>query len=106
MTRLSTFAGSACLAAALAMAALTLPSAAANATPDEEQAAASSSLEFNKKDDTLNIEWSGPIAPGMADYLRTALARYGTISHRVVLFLHCGHKAPAAHAAQKQPEHD
>jgi hypothetical protein len=71
---LLTFAGSACLAAAVAIAALTLPVAAANATPDEEQAAARSSLEF-------------PIVPGMADYLRTAFDRYGTISHRVVLFL-------------------
>jgi hypothetical protein len=36
---------------------------------------------------TLNIEWSGPIEPGMADYLRTAIDNYGTASHRVVLFL-------------------
>jgi hypothetical protein len=86
MTRLSTFAGSACLAAAVAIAAIILPVAAATATPDEEQAAARSSLEFDKKDDTLNIEWS-PIVPGMAVYLRTALDRYGTISHRVALFL-------------------
>jgi hypothetical protein len=67
--------------------ALTLPLAAANATSDDEQAAASSSLEFNEKDGSLNMEWSGPILPGMADYLRAALDRYGTASHRVVLFL-------------------
>jgi hypothetical protein len=85
MTRLSTFAGSACLAAAVAIAALTLPIAAANATPDEEQAAARSSLEFDKKDDTYRVV--GTHRPRMADYLRTALDRYGTISHRVVLFL-------------------
>ena len=87
MTRLLTYAGSACLAAAVAIAALTLPVAAANATPDDEQAAASSSLEFDEKDGTLNIEWSGPILPGMEDYLRAALDRYATASHRVVLFL-------------------
>jgi hypothetical protein len=86
MTPLSTFAGSACLVAAVVIAALTPALAAANATSDDEQAA-SSSLEFNKEDHTLNIEWSGPIVLGMADYLRTALDRYGTISHRVVLFL-------------------
>jgi hypothetical protein len=67
--------------------ALTLPLAAANATSDDEQAAASSSLEFNEKDGSLNMEWSGPILPGMADYLRAALDRYGTASHRVVVFL-------------------
>src|SRR2546428_2824553 len=87
MTRLSTFAGSACLAAVVVILALTLPLAAANATSDDEQAAASSSLEFNEKDGSLNMEWSGPILPGMADYLRAALDRYGTASHRVVLFL-------------------
>src|SRR5262249_51693233 len=52
---------------------------AAKATSDDEEAAASSSLEFN--------EWSGPILPGMADYLRAALDTYATSSHRVVLFL-------------------
>jgi hypothetical protein len=87
MTRLSTFAGSTCLAAVAVILALTLPLAAANATSDDEQAAASSSLEFNEKDGSLNMEWSGPILPGMADYLRAALDRYGTASHRVVLFL-------------------
>jgi membrane-bound ClpP family serine protease len=85
IARLRAFAGWACLAAAVAIAALTLPLADANATSDDEQA--SSSLEFNEKDGTLSIEWSGPIVPGMADYLRGALDKYGAASHRVVLFL-------------------
>jgi hypothetical protein len=40
--------------------------------PDEDETASSSSFEFNEKDGTLSIAWSGPIVPGMADYLRTA----------------------------------
>src|SRR5262249_38293493 len=52
-----------------------------------DQEAPSSSVEFNKKDGTLSIKWSGPIVLGMADYLRTALDTYGATSHRVVLFL-------------------
>jgi hypothetical protein len=82
------FASRACLAAAVAVAvaALTLPVALANAARAEETPAGAS-LDFNKKDGTLYIEWSGPIVAGMADYLRTALGRYGTVSHRVVLVL-------------------
>jgi hypothetical protein len=62
MARLYAFAGWAGLAVAVAIAALTLPLADANATSDDEQA--SSSLEFNEKDGTLSIEWSGPTVPG------------------------------------------
>jgi hypothetical protein len=87
MTTLSRFAGWVCLVAAVVIAGLTPALGAAKATSDGEQAAASSSLEFNEKDGTLNIEWSGPILPGMADYLRAALDTYATSSHRVVLFL-------------------
>src|SRR5262249_926635 len=72
---------------AVAIVGLTLPLAGANAASDEDQEAPSSSVEFNKKDGTLSIKWSGPIVLGMADYLRTALDRYGATSHRVVLFL-------------------
>jgi hypothetical protein len=43
--------------------------------------------EFNKEDGTLYIEWSGPIAEGMADHLRAAVGKYGTTLNRVVLFL-------------------
>jgi hypothetical protein len=57
------------------------------ATPDEDKTASSSSFEFNEKDGTLRIEWSGPIVLGMADYLRGALDKYAAASHRVVLFL-------------------
>jgi len=39
------------------------------------------------RDFELNIEWSGPILPGMADYLRAALDTYARASHRVVLLL-------------------
>jgi hypothetical protein len=84
---LSTFARRACLAAAVALAALAPPLAPANAASAEEQAAASASLDFNEEDATLYIEWSGPIVGGMADYLRSALGKYGTLSHRVVLGL-------------------
>src|SRR5262245_41536266 len=81
------FAGSACLAAAVAVAMLTLLLASANAAPGEERPVAGSSLEFNKEDGTLYIEWSGPIVAGMADDLRAALGKYGTTLNRVVLFL-------------------
>jgi hypothetical protein len=84
---LSTFAGRACLAAAVAIAALTPPLAPANAAPAEERTPAGASLHFNEEDSTLYIDWSAPILAGMADYLRTALGKYGTLSHRVVLFL-------------------
>ena len=87
IARLSTFAGRACLAGAVAVAALTPPLAPASAAPAEEQAPAGASLDFNEEDATLYIDWSGPIVAGMADYLRSALGRYGTLSHRVVLFL-------------------
>jgi hypothetical protein len=84
---LSTFAGRACLAAAIAIVALTQPLAPANAASAEERTPAGASLDFNEEDGTLYIDWSGPIRAGMADYLRTALGKYGTLSHRVVLFL-------------------
>src|SRR5262245_45485491 len=71
ITLLSAFAGRACLAAAVAIAALTQPLAPANAAPAEEQAPARASLDFNEEDATLYIDWSGPILAGMADYLRT-----------------------------------
>ena len=45
---LSTFAGRACLAAAVAIAALTPPLAPANATPAEERTPAGASLHFNE----------------------------------------------------------
>jgi hypothetical protein len=82
---LSTFAGRAGLAAAVAIAALTL--APANAAPAEERTPAGASLDFNEEDGTLYIDWSAPILAGMPDYLRTAFRKYGTLSHRVVLFL-------------------
>jgi Clp protease len=80
--RFFTFAGGVCLAAAVAVAVLTLLLASANAAPP-----AGASLEFNKEDGTLYIDWSGPIVAGMADDLRAALGKYGTVSQRVVLFL-------------------
>jgi hypothetical protein len=55
------FAGGACLAAAAAVAVLTLLLASANAAPSEEQPAAAASVEFNKEDGTLYIDWLGPI---------------------------------------------
>jgi ATP-dependent protease ClpP protease subunit len=85
--RFFTFAGGACLAAAVAVAVLTLLLASADAAPREEQPAAGASLEFNKEDSTLYIDWSGPIVAGMADELRAALGQYGAVSQRVVLFL-------------------
>src|SRR5260370_1320883 len=45
---------------------LTLLLASANAAPGEERPVAGSSLEFNKEDGTLYIDWSGPIVAGMA----------------------------------------
>jgi hypothetical protein len=77
----------ACLAAAVALAALAPPLAPANAASAEAPAPAGASLDFNEEDATLYIEWSGPIVGGMADYLRSALGKYGTPSHRVVLVL-------------------
>jgi hypothetical protein len=85
MARLCTFAGWAALAATVATAPLTLSLADTDATSDDDQA--SSSFEFNETDRTLSIAWSGPIIPGTADDLRTALDKYGAASHRVVLFL-------------------
>jgi len=87
MPRFFTFAGGAYLAAAAAIAVLTLLLASANAAPSEEQAAAGASVEFNKEDGTLYIDWSGPIVAGMANDLRAAFDKYGAISQRVVLFL-------------------
>jgi hypothetical protein len=85
--RFFTFAGGACLAAAVAIATLTLLLASANAAPGEERPVAGSSLEFNKEDGTLYIDWSGPIVAGMADDLRAAVGKYGTTLNRVLLFL-------------------
>ena len=86
--RLFTFAGGACLAAALAVSVLTLLLlASANAAPSEEQPAAGVSLEFNKEDGTLYIDLSGPIVASTADDVRLALGKYGTALNRVVLFL-------------------
>jgi hypothetical protein len=87
MPRFFTFAGGAYLAAAAAIAVLTLLLASANAAPSEEQAAAGASVEFNKEDGTLYIDWLGPIVAGMANDLRAAFDKYGAISQRVVLFL-------------------
>jgi hypothetical protein len=82
------FTGGACLAAAVAVAVLTLLLASANAAPGEQRRpVAGGSLEFNKEDGTLYIDWSGPIVAAMADDLRTALGQYGTTLNRVVLFL-------------------
>src|SRR5438034_2333446 len=82
--QVTAFAGCACLAAAVAIAALT-PLVPANAAPGKEQAAANASLDFNKKNGTLYIEWSGPIVAGMADYLSTELGKYGTVSRLAAL---------------------
>lgn len=87
MPRFFTFAGGAYLAPAAAIAVLTLLLTSANAAPSEQQPAAGASVEFNKEDGTLYIDWLGPIVAGMADNLRAALDKYGTISQRVVLFL-------------------
>jgi hypothetical protein len=57
------------------------------ARPADLQPQTTTSLDFNKKDGTLYIGWSGPVAPGMADYLRNAFGKYTTASHRVVLLL-------------------
>jgi hypothetical protein len=57
--RFFTFAGGACLAAAVAVAMLTLLLASANAAPSEEQSAAGISLEFNREDGALYIDLSG-----------------------------------------------
>jgi hypothetical protein len=73
--RFFTFAGGACLAAAVAVATLTLLLASANAAPGEERPVAGSSLKFNKEDGTLYIDSSGPIVAGMADDLRAALGK-------------------------------
>ena len=85
--RFFAFAGGAWLAAAVAVVALALPFVLSNAAPAEEQSPAGASLDFDKNDGTLYIEWSGPIVAGMADDLRAALGKYATASDRVVLFL-------------------
>src|SRR5262245_17280831 len=85
MMRPSTHAGRAALAVAIAIAAVALIGA--NKASAEEPIAGNASLQFDDKDGTLNIEWSGPIARGMADYLRSTFATYGAGLHRVNLFL-------------------
>ena len=75
------------LAAVVAVVALALPLVLSNAAPAEEQSPASASLDFDKKDGTLYIEWSGPLVAGMADDLHAAFGKYVTASDRVVLFL-------------------
>jgi hypothetical protein len=87
ISRFFAFAGGACLAAAVAVVALALPFVLSNAAPAEEQSPAGVSLDFDAKDGTLYIEWSGPIVAGTADDLRAALGKYVTASDRVVLFL-------------------
>src|SRR5215475_8654936 len=80
------FAGGACLAAAVAVAVLTLLLASANAAAGEERPVAGASLEFDKEDGTLYIDWPGPIVAGMADDLRAALGalgKYETTLNRV-----------------------
>jgi hypothetical protein len=84
-TRPPDFARGASLTAAVAVAVLTLLLAPANAVPGVEQPAAGASLEFNKEDGTLYIDWSGPIVARMADDMRAALDKYGTVLDRVVL---------------------
>src|SRR5215471_13724061 len=79
------FAGGACLVAAVAVVVLTLLLASANAASGEERPVAGASLEFNKEDGTLYIDWSGPIVAGMADDVRAALGKYETTLNRVVL---------------------
>jgi hypothetical protein len=79
------FAGSACLAAALAVFVLTLLLlGSANAAPSEEQPAAGVSLEFNKEDGTLYIDLSGPIVAGTADDVRRMPRSATSHQHRRV----------------------
>jgi hypothetical protein len=68
--RFFAFAGGACLAAAVAVVALALPFVLSNAAPAEERSPAGVSLDFDKKNGTLYIEWSRPIVAGTADDLR------------------------------------
>jgi hypothetical protein len=73
IARLSAFAGRASLAAAVAIAALSLPVAPANAALGKEQGAANASLDFNKKDG----------APSLYRVLGTNRGRHGGLSaHR------------------------
>jgi hypothetical protein len=74
-------------AAIVAALPLTLPFASAGPASAQEQAPAVLSLEFNQADGILEIEWSGLIVAGVADELRTSVAKYGTALKRVVLFL-------------------
>ena len=87
LARLCAFARHACLAAALATVAVALPVASAGVMPTEEQTPAGMSLEFNKAEGRLEIEWSGPIVAGMADDVQAAVSRYEQELKRVVLFL-------------------
>jgi ATP-dependent protease ClpP protease subunit len=73
--------------AIVAALALTLPFASVDPASAQEQAPAVLSLEFNQADGILEIEWSGLIVAGVADELRTSVAKYGTALKRVVLFL-------------------
>jgi hypothetical protein len=68
--RFFAFAGVACLAAAVAVVALALPFVLSNAAPAEERSPAGVSLDFDEKEGTIYIEWSGPIVAGTADDLR------------------------------------
>jgi hypothetical protein len=85
LARLSALARNAVLAAAVA--ALSPPFASANPVPADDQKPAGISLEFDKANGRLDIEWSGPIVPGMAEDLRTAVGRYEADVKRIVLFL-------------------
>jgi hypothetical protein len=64
--RLFGFAGGAWLAAAVAVVALALPFVLSNAAPAEEQSPAGASLDYDKKNGTLYIEWPGPIVEPVA----------------------------------------
>ena len=85
--RICAIARHAFFAAAIVAALATLPFASADPASAEEQAPAVLSLEFNQADGILEIEWTGLIAAGVADELRTSVAKYGTDLKRVVLFL-------------------
>src|SRR5439155_1072396 len=77
----------ACVAAAVAMAAVTLPVRAAEAAAHEQWQASTASHEFNEQDTPLVIECAGPIVPGMAESFRAAIDRYGAFSRRQRQFL-------------------
>jgi ATP-dependent protease ClpP protease subunit len=60
------------------------PSSSTKAARTEAPPAATTSV--NLRNGTLVIGYSGPIAPGMADFLRSTFAQYATVSHRVLIF--------------------